>query len=290
MARTRLSIAKADIIEALDAINKQVLQRSDLEILLRENREFWRLAKATTVQKFYEFLASNTELEKVSIKLPFRPTDRYLWRGGGSIYELVQSLRPKGYISHYTAMRLHELTDQIPKTFYINSEQKARGGGGQLSQRGIDLAFRNKCRVTNNRTVHGDIEIVAVNGGNTDNLGTMETKEGAAVIRFTNVERTLIDATVRPVYCGGTTEVANAFEKAHGKFSVNTLVSYLRKLNYTYPYHQAIGFYLERTGLYTETQLSLLKSFEIEYDFYLANAMKSSNYNERWKLFIPKGI
>ena len=62
-------------------------------------------------------------------------------------------------------------------------------------------------------------------------------------LRFTNLERTLIDATVRPVYAGGVFEVRKAYELAKEKVSVNRLAALLQKLDYTYPYHQAIGFY-----------------------------------------------
>ncbi len=59
---------------------------------------------------------------------------------------------------------------------------------------------------------------------------------------------------------------------------------------YTYPYHQAIGFYLERSGGYSQSQLDLLRQFDIQYDFYLAHQMKEMDYNEKWRLFIPKGF
>ena len=64
-------------------------------------------------------------------------------------------------------------------------------------------------------------------------------------LRFTNLERTLIDAAVRPVYAGGVFEVRKAYQLAKEKVSVNRLAALLQKLNYIYPYHQAIGFYLE---------------------------------------------
>lgn len=106
----------------------------------------------------------------------------------------------------------------------------------------------------------------------------------------TNIERTLIDIVVRPVYSGGIFEVARAYDVAFSQFSVNRLASYLKRLHYTYPYHQAIGFYMERTGKYSETQLALLRQFDIEYDFYLAHKLKETQYIDHWKLFVPKGV
>jgi predicted transcriptional regulator of viral defense system len=37
------------------------------------------------------------------------------------------SLEQDAYFSHYTAMQLHGLTEQIPKVMYLNVEQHASG-------------------------------------------------------------------------------------------------------------------------------------------------------------------
>ena len=109
-------------------------------------------------------------------------------------------------------------------------------------------------------------------------------------LRITNIERTLIDATVRPVYAGGVAQVAEAFRAAAGRLSVNRIAAYLRKLRFTYPYHQSIGFYLERAGTYKASQIELLREFPVEFDFYLTYQMRDPDYNKRWRLYVPKGF
>jgi predicted transcriptional regulator of viral defense system len=109
-------------------------------------------------------------------------------------------------------------------------------------------------------------------------------------LRVTDVERTLIDIVVRPVYSGGVFEIANAFHEAAGKYSVNRLCAYLRQLNFTYPYHQAIGFYMARSGRYKKSQLDLLRQFPMDFDFYLAHGMRQKQYIGDWKLYIPEGV
>jgi hypothetical protein len=67
------------------------------------------------------------------------------------------------------------------------------------------------------------------------------------------------------------------------------LAATLQKLSYTYPYHQAIGFYLERAG-YNPAQLDLLRRFPMEFDFYLTHQTKEKEYVKEWRLYVPKGF
>ena len=286
---TRLDIASSDIFQSLRE-GPVVLSRSEIDKLLSENRGFWRLAQSTTVAKFIDFLKEKGQLQEHRFELPHRPTTRFTW-GDVSTLSIVQSLRPKGYFTHYTAMQLHGLTQQIPKTIYLNFEQRMTGGGGILTQEGLDRAFKGKCRVSNNKTEFRDQTVCLLNGQNTGELGVIGFEDDdEAALRVSSFERTLIDITVRPIYSGGVFQVAEAFAAAHEHVSINRLVAFLRKLNYTYPYHQAIGFYLERCGKYSAAQTELLRQFDMHFDFYLTHAVKETDYIPEWKLFIPKGF
>ncbi len=99
----------------------------------------------------------------------------------------------------------------------------------------------------------------------------------------------MIDIAVRPSYAGGVFEVARAFRAALDKISIPVLVATLRKLDYVYPYHQAVGFYLQRAGM-DAPRLEKLKGLGLNYDFYLANRMSGPKYDKDWRLFYPDGM
>jgi hypothetical protein len=84
-------------------------------------------------------------------------------------------------------------------------------------------------------------------------------------------------------------EVRKAYELAKDKVSVEKLVAMLRKLAYTYPYHQAIGYYLDRAG-YEPGEVELLHQSPMEFDFYLTHQMSQTDYVKKWRLFVPKGF
>ena len=104
---------------------------------------------------------------------------------------------------------------------------------------------------------------------------------------MTSLERTLIDITARPEYGGGVLEILNAYKEARGKVSVSRLLATLKKFEYAYPYHQAIGFLMEKAG-YEESLLKRLEKLEQHHDFYLDYQIKERAYSNRWRLYYPK--
>jgi hypothetical protein len=204
MTEARIKIAKTDIVKAFAQEESRIFKESDIAAILEKNRAFWRLRRGMSAGEFLAFLLEQTNLKKVSFDFPNRKIIRYVW-GQVPLHELLMTLQSNCYFSHYTAMYLHDLTEQVPKTVYVNQEQPAKSRSeGAITQDRIDMAMRRPVRVSGNVVQHEDYRIYLLNGKNTGNLGVveMDSPEGAR-IRVTDVERTLIDVTVRPVYGGG---------------------------------------------------------------------------------------
>jgi predicted transcriptional regulator of viral defense system len=140
-------------------------------------------------------------------------------------------------------------------------------------------------------THFGGTSFCILAGKYTGQLGVTEVLAGPGVpLRVTGIERTLIDIAVRPDYAGGVFEVKKAYTNAASRVSVNKMMAMLRKLDYVYPYHQGIGFYLEQSGAYDSWLVDLARKFPFQYDFYLAYGMREPSYSERWRLFYPKSF
>lgn len=60
-------------------------------------------------------------------------------------------------------------------------------------------------------------------------------------------------------------------------------------MNFKYPYHQVIGYYLEKAG-YDKNSYNKFLSLPMELDFYLTYNILNLDYSEKWNLFIPKGL
>jgi hypothetical protein len=243
--------------------------------------------------RFDEFLelllrtAGCTELRLRSSAYP--GMKRYSF-GDPSPYVLGCALRPGAYLSHRSALEVHGLLP-ADNRIYVNKEQSAKPPlEGRLSQEAITRAFANNARVSNYVLTWERYSFVLLSGKNTRRLDVSEQQlpDGARV-EVTSLERSLVDATVRPSYCGGVENVAVAYAGAKGRLDQARLLKVLARLEYVYPYHQAVGFYMQRAG-YAKAELEKIRSLGLQYDFYLAHKLQRPAYSPEWKIYYPRGL
>ena len=278
-----------DIKECFKELSKRTFSIPELKKIYREKADGWEIPRKTKFEEFLKHLLETEVLKQIEIELPrAEKLNKYVF-GEPTLFEIANSIKSKAYLSHYTAMFLHGLTDNLPKTIYTNTELKMSKNLNtkELEQSNIDRVFALSGRQSNQIAKYEDVEIYLLNSKNVEHVGVKEFEFDGIKLRVTDIERTLIDITVRPNYAGGIQEVLNAFAAAKDKVSVNRLIAILKKLDYTYPYHQVIGFYMEKSG-YDETALGMLEKLEIKYNFYLTYQIESKDYSERWKLYYPR--
>jgi hypothetical protein len=290
----RLHAAQGQIVAFFEKLPRKAFLDQDLTKIFVQHRDEWRLAVNTTVAGFVEFLLRNTPLREVLIaplnednwRLPY--AKRYVW-GDASVYAVAATIEARAYLSHSTAVLLHELTDQLPRTICVSREQSGDGKTSVLTQKGIDGAFSHEPRTSNALFTYDQFQIVLLHGKNSGRLEVGTVTFGQEQLPVTKLERTLIDITVRPIYGGGVYQVLQAYRNAKDRISTATLVATLAKLEYVYPYHQAIGFYMQRAG-YPQKSLDRLKALGMHFDFYLAHDIRDRAFDPEWRLFYPKGF
>lgn len=289
-----LQHALPEIKKTILKYGTKIFRLDEISQILSENKPNWLLPKVTRLEDFTNFIAEKKLLSVVSIDNRSRTSIR-LASNEITPSEIVLSLREKSYISHYTALFFHGLTNNVPKTIYTNLEQtpKPSSGKSSLTQSTIDLAFSNAMRTTNNiaefEFQDEKYKAFLLNGQFQNYIGVTQLLYNDRNLPITTLERTLIDVTVRPIYGGGVHEVLTAYEVAKDKISVNTLLATLKEMKFTYPYHQAIGFYLELSG-YKENLLRLVEKTPFEFDFYLTYKLKNPKYSTRWKIYYPSEL
>ena len=76
---------------------------------------------------------------------------------------------------------------------------------------------------------------------------------------------------------------------AKNVIDVDKLVYYYNQMHYIYPYHQALGFYLEKAGYEKQALVPFLKMKQV-HKFYLTYNMRFTEFDPRWNLFYPRGF
>jgi hypothetical protein len=280
--REGLDAERGHLLAALDAFGRRALR-------LEEVRQVRRMVMPTLGEgAFLKYLLDEGILQQVDLESKLYPSFRRYLLQGGTAFEVALSLRGGSYLSHASAVFLHGLTEQLPLRIYVNREQAAKPGPeGVLTQEALTRAFSRPGRETNYILSGPGYEVVLLSGKSTGNLevGTLMGMQGEP-LTVTKLERTLIDIAVRPTYAGGIYQVLEAYRAAQDRVSIGVLLATLKKLNYLYPYHQAIGFYMERAG-YAEQALGRIEELGAELDFYLAHGLSNRAYSKRWRLHHP---
>jgi hypothetical protein len=134
-------------------------------------------------------------------------------------------------------------------------------------------------------------QIVILNGKFTNGYGIESIITSAGdILQVSNKARTLVEVTVRPLYAGGVANVIKIFKKAKGSVLASELLTTLKEFDYIYPYHQSLGFYMERAG-YSNDDLSVIKSIGANVDFYLDYELEEDKeFNEDWRVFHPARV
>ncbi len=291
MRSNAFETAKSQIDSYFDLSPKKSFTTKALEQVLNSNRDPWKIPTSKTVDSFISFLVSRSHM-KASVLYRSDSNESlhlYTWRTSDQL-TIFTGLKKGAYYTHYTAMFLHGLTEQIPRTYYLNHEHSGYQlpSSGALIQENIDKAFAKEQRKAGERFSFNQSTIVLLNGQYTQRLGVIEQIAGEARYAYSDIPRTLIDISVRPAYSGGVFEVLKAFERAKSRFDTARLVEYLEELELKYPYHQVIGFYLQNAG-FSEGVLRLFEK-EMKFNFYLTYNMKNPKFSQRWKLFYPRGM
>jgi AbiEi antitoxin C-terminal domain len=285
--KSRFIVAESRIKAFFKQGDRKVFNKEQLSEILGQNRTLWNLPISMNINNFIEKLLSREILstKEINFNGTLIKKERYL-TSEASVFQVAVSLINKSYLSHFSAVYLHGLTNQVTKTIYISFEQSKKNNVDRtLKQVAIDSAFLKPQRKSTTTAIYEGYTFLLHNGMYSNRSGVYSLGD----LPVTNIERTLIDIAVRPSYAGGVDSVLDIYRKAVDKISMNKLIAILDKLNFIYPYHQTIGFYLEKAGL-DESKLEVFRQREMLFDFYLTYEMIEKEYNKNWRLYYPKGM
>lgn len=300
-------IQYSDEVKELAKQNGNILNRSSIIQILSKLKLENKIPERTSIGNFINYFVYILDLfDEVAIfnekegSVIYRYVANYITI---SPYEIALSLLSKSFLSHYSALYAHDLTLNNPKDIYINKEQSKKRGGNTdtiIPQGRIDYAFSKPMRVTTNilNFTYDDIffRVHILNSKNTNNTGVIRKNivGFSKPVQVTNLERTLLDVSVRPGYSGGVNEVLDAYYLAKEKINVEKIIKYLKKIDYSYPYYKSILFYLKSIGL-NDMAKTIFNKYYLDdprnnLKFYLDYRMIGKQLDTDFNIYYPKNL
>lgn len=167
------------------------------------------------------------------------------------------------YVSHYSAMSLHQMTTQPVNNVYVTVPRQRKS----RSIAGVDYYFV----YARERFFWGEESIWVTDQGQ---------------VQVSDLEKTILDCAVQPHLCGGLGELAKGLWLRKGDLDENHLVSFIRRLD-----HKAaakrIGFLLATYDIGSPETIASLQVFvNSGYDLLDPTLPEKGPYRAHWGLRI----
>jgi predicted transcriptional regulator of viral defense system len=254
---TALGPASADLLLSLSDKGKSIFSVTDARAITKQSYErtadlLRKLARKRWLVRLVPGKYLIVPLEAGLEGIPM--ADRYV------IAREVLSSVPY-YVSHYSAMEIHQMTTQPVTTVYVTVAQRRRS-------RTI-VGMHHRFVYASERSFWGWQQIWA----------TPEEQ-----VQVSDLEKTLLDCAARPELCGGLGELSKGLWLRKDDVNDGRLVEYIERLN-----HKAaakrIGFLLETHEMGDAVTISFLKSFISRgYDLLDPTLPDEGPYRKRWRL------
>jgi predicted transcriptional regulator of viral defense system len=167
------------------------------------------------------------------------------------------------YISHYSAMELHQMTTQPVKTVFVTVRRRRRS-----------------------RTI-AHVEYRFVYAGRRSFWGWEETwATPEEQVRVSDLEKTLLDGAVRPDLCGGVAELARGLWLRRNNLDERRLIEYAKRLDHKVA-SRRLGFLLQTYELGRAETVHTLRQFgKRGYDALDPTLPDEGPHDPQWRLRI----
>ncbi len=182
-----------------------------------------------------------------------------------SEYEIAMSLIKPASLAYWSAMHYHQLTQQIPHKVFILTTTDAKLPKYTIGQNREILANKVHYHILSVKKEHY--------------FGMKEYWVGVAKVNITDLERTLIDAISKPKYCGGFSEIIEAFKLAADKIDIPKIISYSKRIGVSNT--RRLGWTLEYIGIPNKMiqELAIKSSGYIKLN---SSGINKGQFNKKW--------
>ncbi|WGM89890.1 MAG: type IV toxin-antitoxin system AbiEi family antitoxin [Candidatus Bathyarchaeum tardum] len=169
------------------------------------------------------------------------------------------------YVSHWSALNYHGLSEQTPPHVYIATTKP-----------------RNRKKILN-------VDFVFVTVSKRKMFGIQTVKIDNHPVNISSVEKTIVDCLDHPEHCGGIAEIAKSIYFEHDNLDFNFIIKMARMMK-NKTILKRLGYVLETFNF--DQHLDLFNPNDISkgYSKLDPKMPKKGKINEKWKLYINSKI
>jgi hypothetical protein len=254
-----------------------------LNLFCNELKEKGYIARSLNHSRFIERMSQLLQ-KKIDIEFDERFITLYTYDKDVSEEQMLLSYKKDSFYSMSSALNVMELSDFRSDFIFISKELSKKNIASKpvkLEQQAIDEAFAKPYRRTHFIGTYNNKHIIMLTPKNTDAYG-VETND--KVIRYSSVERALVEMIVNVQYFKNAEHIIKTFKPIKKKLDIDDVYRVLERFDFIYPYFQSVGFYLEKIG-FTKGQLHKFKERVKDLKFYTEKQKDRYEYDEYWQIY-----
>jgi predicted transcriptional regulator of viral defense system len=261
-----------------------LLRRATFSLAPRERR--WDLLPNNTddLKSVFRQMARRGEIKPIhGFRQIFEVTVPYARQGFVDEREVLFELNPYAALSHFSALVFHGLTEEQPKGITATVSADVTGSLYPIGTIPRDWEGIEQPRGRTPTHILGrPVTWIRVNPEGF--FGVQEYQPLGYSMRYTTMERTLIDGLRNPAICGGIGNVLRAWVRAQDMIDLDLLVHQVERLNITVM-RQRIGYVLDQLELsHPGVEKWRTCAPRGGSSRLVGSAPFSSSYDERWNL------
>ncbi len=184
-------------------------------------------------------------------------------------FEIAMKVVKPAMISHYSAFRHHGLTDQLPRDLFITTIKET--ATPQAGQKGKKASF-----------IFNEVTYQFIQVKQEFFFGGEKAWIGASHFIVTDLERTLLDGLARPQFCGGLSEVLDAYQEHIEEVELVKIINYALKLGVAVS--RRLGWVLDHLEVGLDQIQCLAQRDHSGYRKLDPSRPPTGNYDPKWRL------
>jgi predicted transcriptional regulator of viral defense system len=184
-------------------------------------------------------------------------------------FEIAMKVVSPAMISHYSAFRHHGLTDQLPRDLFITTIKET--ATPQAGKQGKKASF-----------IFNGVTYQFIQIKQEFFFGQEKAWVGTGSFIVTDLERTLLDGLARPQFCGGLSEVLNAYQEHIAEIELTKIIGYALKLGVAVS--RRLGWVLDHLEVGSDQIQDLAQRDHRGYRKLDPTKPAIGNYDPKWRL------